>query len=643
MPPPASFRSAALVGSLFALLVFGALVSGGHPSGLVERGPFSSDFFDEQAHSLLDGRLDVDPAVASLEGFERDGHTYLYFGLVPALLRLPIAAVTDGLDGRLTQLSMLLALAVTLSATSRLLWRARLWQRPDEPVIHRWEPAVFGCFVAAVGLASPLLFLGSRPVVYHEVELWGTATTLVALDALLRWWDDPTRGPLVRASLAALVAFNTRASVGGGAVAALGLVLLLSLVWGKQPWRRWPALALAVLAPVVTYAAINIARFDTAFAVPFEAQALSQYDAARQATLEATDNTLFGLEFAPTALATYLRPDGVVPQRLFPWVTFRDTNRLIGNPTFDTVDRSTSLPIAAPGFLILGTAGGVALLSRRRRRDPWLGLILGAATGLTSTVTIAFIANRYLADFTPTLVVAASLGLWVVADRVAAARALVRRMAVTSLAAITVASGLTSLALAVQSQRLFILPDREDRAGFVAMQYDIDAALHEGPPPSVTRVETLGSTGRRGDVAIVGPCTSLYWSDGSRWWPLELGGDRGWALQGRIEEGTTTLISGPTWALEATTTRGHVQVRYQPLDGEMRTGPSLSVGDGVDHEIAIRLDSPSAEVKVELDGLDALGALVRDLSGPVAADPAWRSSPLLTPLCERLVGRLAAR
>ena len=144
-------------------------------------------------------------------------------------------------------------------------------------------------------------------------------------------------------------------------------------------------------------------------------------------------------------------------------------------------------------------------------------------------------------------------------------------------------------------------------------------------------------------VAIVGPCTSLYWSDGSRWWPLELGGDRGWALEGRIEEGTTTLISGPTWALEATTTRGHVRVRYKPLDGEIRTGPSLSVGDGVDHEIAIRLDSPSAEVKVELDGLDALGALVGDLSGPVAADPAWRSSPLLTPLCERLAGRLAVR
>ena len=641
MPPPASFRRAALVGASLALLVFAALVSGGHPSGLVERGPFSSDFFDEQARSLLDGRLDVDPAVASLEGFEHDGRTYLYFGLVPAILRLPIAAATDHFDGRLTQLSMLLALAVALSATTRLLWRARLWQRPDEHVIHRWEPAVFGAFVAAVGIASPLLFLASRPVVYHEVELWGTATTLVAFNALLRWWEDPTRGALVRASLAAVVAFNTRASVGGGAVAALGLVLLLSLVWGKQPWRRWPVLALAALAPMATYAAVNIARFDAAFAIPFEAQGLSQYDPARRATLEATDGTLFGLEFAPSALATYLRPDGVVPQRLFPWVTFRETNRLIGNPTFDTVDRSTSLPVAAPAFLILGAAGGLALL-RRRRRDPWLALMIGSATGLVSTVTIAFIANRYLADFTPTLVVAASLGLWVVADRLATASALLRRLAVTSLAAITVASGLASLALAMQSQRLFILPDRDDRTGFVGLQNDIDEAWHDGPPPGVTRVDEVGSPGRRGDVTIVGPCTALYWSDGLRWWPLELSGDRGWALQGRIDDGTTTLISGPAWAVVVTATDGRLQVSYRPLDGESRTGPSLRVDDGLEHHITLALDSPSAELRVELDGRDALGAWVADLSGPVRADPSWTSRPLPAPLCERLVERLTA-
>lgn len=641
MPPPASFRRAALVGASCALLVFAALVSGGHPSGLVERGPFSSDFFDEQARSLLEGRLDVDPAVASLEGFEHDDRTYLYFGLVPAILRIPIVAATDHLDGRLTQLSMLLALAVALSATTRLLWRARLWQRPDEHVIHRWEPAVFGAFVAAVGIASPLLFLGSRPVVYHEVELWGTATTLVALNALLRWWNDPTRGPLIRASLAAVIAFNTRASVGGGAVAALGLVLLLALIWGKQPWRRWPVLALAVIAPVATYAAVNIARFDAAFAIPFEAQGLSQYDPARQATLGATDGTLFGLEFAPTALATYLRPDGVVSQRLFPWVSFRESSRLIGNPTFDTVDRSTSLPIAAPTFLILGAVGGLALL-RRRRRDPWLALLIGASTGLVSTVTIAFIANRYLADFTPTLVVAASLGVWVVADRLAAAPSLIRRLVVGTLATVTLASGLASIALALQSQRLFILPDREDRTGFVGLQYDIDDARHDGPPPAVSRVDEVGAPGQRGDVVIVGPCTSLYWSDGLRWWPLELSGDQGWSLQGRIDDGTTTLISGPAWAVVATAADGEVQVRYQPLDGEVRTGPSLPVDDGLEHDLTLTLDTPSAELKVELDGRAALGAWVGDLSGPVQADPSWTSGPLPAPLCERLAARLTA-
>ena len=459
MSLPGSVRRAALVGAAVALLGFAVLVSGGDPSALVERGPFTSDFFDEQAHALLEGHLDVDPEVASFEGFEHDGRTQLYFGLFPAILRLPVAIVTEELDGRLTPLSMLLALSVAMWATAQLLWRGRRWQRGDDAAeLRRWEPMAFGAFVAAVGLASPLLFLSSRAVVYHEVELWGTATTLVALDRLLAWWEEPTRGRLAVASLTALIALNTRGSVGGGAVAALGLVLGLALLWKHVGWRQLPSLALAVLLPVASYAAVNFARFDSLVSVPFEEQVFSGLDASRQATLESNGGTLFGLEFAPTAIATYVRPDGASLQRLFPWITFREERTVIGTPVFDTVDRSASLPVVAPGFVALAAIGVVARI-RRRSRDPWLAATAGAAIGLVATLTIAYIANRYLADFTPTLVLPAALGLWVAGDALAARPPVVRRLVVGGAIAVTLLSTITSAALAVQAQRLLMVPD----------------------------------------------------------------------------------------------------------------------------------------------------------------------------------------
>ncbi|MGQ0833100.1 MAG: hypothetical protein ACT4OV_15640, partial [Microthrixaceae bacterium] len=411
---PAPLRYAARRGTVVALVGFGLLLTEASLSGLFRRGPFSSDLFDAQAHALLGGHLDVDPAVAGIEGFVHGGRTQLYFGLVPAILRLPIAALTDGLDGRLTQISMLLALTVALWASARILWRARVWQRGDR-AIGPWEPWIIGGFTAAVGLASPLLFLAARPVVYHETELWGVATTLVAIEMLLRWWDAPSRRSLVIASAAALVALNTRASVGGGAVAALALTAALAVLTCRLPRRSIPALVLAVLVPVMSYAGVNQARFGDPFRVPFREQVLSGFDPARQATLEATGGTLFGLEFAPTALLTYTRPDGVEMQRLFPWITFRESTRVVGDARFDTIDRAASLPVVAPTFVALGAVGLVALV-RRGRRAPWLVATFGAALGLTSTLTIAFIANRYLADFVPALLLPATVGAWVVAD-----------------------------------------------------------------------------------------------------------------------------------------------------------------------------------------------------------------------------------
>src|SRR5262249_2914335 len=92
-----------------------------------------SGLYDAQAHRLLAGHWDVPLDKLTFEAFLVHGKTYMYFGPWPAVLRLPIAALTDRFDGELTQLSMIAAFVVLLVATSRLLWRGGGGPPPRPP------------------------------------------------------------------------------------------------------------------------------------------------------------------------------------------------------------------------------------------------------------------------------------------------------------------------------------------------------------------------------------------------------------------------------------------------------------------------------------------------------------------------------
>ena len=171
------------------------------------------------------------------------------------------------------------------------------------------------------------------------------------------------------------------------------------------------------------YAAVNLARFDTPLAIPFDRQVLNEFSEDRRAALAANDGTLFGLQFLPTTALQYLRPDTIEPRALLPWFSWGPDADVVGDVTFDTVDRSASLPVTAPAFL-------ARRRRRRRRHDPpsvavvraWPVASL-AAIAVLPTLSLAFVAQRYLADFVPFLVVGAAVGVPVVAAWAAATRA----------------------------------------------------------------------------------------------------------------------------------------------------------------------------------------------------------------------------
>ena len=614
-----AFRLGAAVGAVVFVLV----LTGLRPT-LLPWVP-AGGYYDAQAHALLDGRLDIEPALLDIEGFESDGRTYMYQPLFPALLRLPVAAVTDDFAGRLGAVSMLVALLVATSATRRILVAARRSRRahePGEPAAATERSLAFGLGLVVTGGSVPV-FLASRAWVYHESALWGLAWTLAAVAALLAHRREPSWGRLGLVTLAASAAVGSRASVGAGACAAIG-VLALARVLADRDGRwttrlRGPDGTLALLAaaavPAASYVALNLAKFGTVASIPFAGQAYTKLSPARQAMLEANDGTLFGLQFVPTTLLHYLRPLGVDWTATFPFVDFRRPGGpIVGDVTFDAVDRAGSIP-STLFVLLVPAAIGLWALVRRRVDDPaaWVAAIVGTAVGSATIIPFGYVAHRYLADAMPVLVVGAALGVQWVADALDAPRRAGRVVRAGALAAgglLVVASVWTNAGLATVYQRQYAPnADPDLVAGLV------DARLYVGERPAVRRTDRdLPPAGEPGDLVVVGDCRALY---------LWFGPDFG-------------FVRPDGWIpVERTRAAGHVEIELDP--SRLRAGPryALAVAPDGGPAVAWIQRTPAGDVVAGVDRGD-------ERSTGLAVAPAGRTTfdVVLDPLAGEAAVRL---
>src|SRR5215207_2549636 len=71
-------------------------------------------FYDAQAKSFLEGRLDIPLSAIRGEAFIRDGKYYGYFGFGPALLRLPFVLIFPHSEGIWTRSLMVVACILTI-------------------------------------------------------------------------------------------------------------------------------------------------------------------------------------------------------------------------------------------------------------------------------------------------------------------------------------------------------------------------------------------------------------------------------------------------------------------------------------------------------------------------------------------------
>ena len=237
----------AWLGFGLAVVYYATLIFAGKPGFFppIERGLT----FNSMLLHLLAGRFDVDPQVIGLEGFARGGAVYAYFGIFPALLRLPLLALPGFSGTDFTALSCLLA--VSLMALFKLLSLLTVWRAVGGR--HGGELAVL------LGIA--LLFSGAqvqflRPSLYDEVSLWADVLAAAFVYLVLRGYCAErglTGGLLAWLALAAGLCLLTRVST------ALGLYVAFGLLWLQVAGRRVRANGAAgvmpLLAPLLILAA----------------------------------------------------------------------------------------------------------------------------------------------------------------------------------------------------------------------------------------------------------------------------------------------------------------------------------------------------------------------------------------------------
>ena len=469
-----------------------------------------ADFYELQARAIAGGHLYVPKGKLGVEAFLHGGHAYTYFGIFPSLLRMPVMAVLPSLDGHMTAPSLLLAWLVTGVLASMLLWRVRVLARGA--VGMGWgEAASCGLLIAAITGGSVLVFLAANPWVYDEDFAWSVALTLGTVFALLGLMERPTWWRVTGSGLFILAASLNRLATGWACIiGALLVACWFALGRGGPERRRWAIPTLAVgLIPFFIASFVNWTKFGSPFALPLADQVWTQLNAHRRYFLASNGGKGFGSNFLPSTLVAYLQPGGVRFSSLFPFVTLPDSPaRAVGNVVLDQTYPTGSIPATMPLLFLLSLWGLVTAFRPKPvglLRLTRIGLITAAAA--TAGVLLwGYIADRYLADVMPFLILAGVIGFVDLWRRAASRSRNVRIGLLASVSLLVAFSVVANVGAALESMV-------EWTSGQATRFVEAQQALGPGSIP-VDRGPSLPYWRPAGQLFDVNSCSGLYLSSG---------------------------------------------------------------------------------------------------------------------------------
>ncbi|MSU22438.1 MAG: hypothetical protein EXS32_01290 [Opitutus sp.] len=431
------------------------------------------DFYDYQAASLLQGRLDVPGVALSGEAFSVGGKLYGYFGLTPALLRLPFAiyGIEFGCLSRSFMLGYFIA-CLTLAYLTLLRTAALAGLPGGRPA--NW---ITGLFLITIGLGSTLFFLSSRAYIYHEAALCGAMFALLSGYCTLRYLAAPGTKWWLGGLIAGVLSVHSRPPVGLFALTLLGCAALFILVqtWTAQPGTKKTAplglpLAIGALSilGVLSFNGLSYLKFKTFDGAPLKYHV--QYHPARLAKIDGKNFHAGNFRFNFSTYAWW--PSFVLPPT-FPYFTMRGRDpEVYPESKIDLAEGTLALPYSMPCLVflaLLGCASAWGASSATRR--PVLALNLAIIPMATALLTAVAVSQRYTADFCPWLIFLAAFGL----PTLQMARGPWRGWSRTLIVIFTVCSLFVTGAITFhyQGERIWGVPE-ETRANFQQVRKRVD-------------------------------------------------------------------------------------------------------------------------------------------------------------------------
>lgn len=442
-------------------------------------------FYDYQARSFLQGRLDVPEEAIQGEAFEAKGKLYGYFGPTPALLRLPFVAFGLGF-AQLSRGFMLLYFVACLLAAYRLLRDAVKLVR-DGHLGGPSEPTPFSILVlvASVGWGSTVFFLGSRALIFHEAILAGIAFALWSVWCALRYLQAPAQRWWLGALVCGVLSLHARPPTGLFALTVLGCAAVATLVrrWNEESavagrwfvlppdWRRHFAIGLLCVGGQLTLNGLAYLKFGTFDPAPLRIS--RPY--ATPGRLDHIDGRSFHTVNLPYNFYIYGVYLNLRLEPQFPWIYAggRAPEREFPRARIDLPDTTIALPYAMPSLFVLATLGSCAAFVLAAPGRWSLSVLWAALLPMTLALFAAVAtAQRYTGDFVPFLIGAGAFGL------AAVERASVRwRLALFPLVTLLTATAVAvTLAITVhyQGDNLWGVPD-DVRTNYKALRQRADA------------------------------------------------------------------------------------------------------------------------------------------------------------------------
>ncbi len=439
------------------------------------------NFYDYQAASLLQGRLDVPEEGIGGEAFEAKGKLYGYFGPTPALLRLPFVA--SGLAfGNLSRAAMLLYFGMTLAGAYLLVREALrfIGETDPDPVPSRMATVIL---LTASGWGSTVLFLASRSLIFHEAILGGIAFALISSFCTLRFLRWPESRWWIGALVAGILSIHTRPPTGLFALTLLGCVAVgialrrsisNSPRGGKASAGRallgCVPLGLACVAGALSLHVLAYAKFGVFDPAPLRIS--RPY--ANPERINAIEGKSMHAANIPYGFYTYVVRPNLRFEPGFPWIYLGSNTpgHYFPKAKIDLPDHTLAVPYSMPGLFALATAGcllafAVVPALRAPITVTWLASIPMSVALFAAVAT----AQRYTGDFCPPLITAAALGL----AGISALRTVPRVVALVSAVLATAAAVAMTWALTLhyQGDTLWGVPE-ETRANYRELRREVD-------------------------------------------------------------------------------------------------------------------------------------------------------------------------